>query len=174
MSDPFAPGLGSEPEPFDPRKHRIEADLERTARGDPAEGYRYEYRPTSDLPVPTPVDGFTFRYIRVSNAALMDTRNVAKRTAEGWAPCTPEEQPEVARLLGKVGVNADGNIEIGGLMLCKLPNYILKARTEYYQRMARQQMEGVDNTFLREQHAKMPKLAPERRTEVSFPGRTQG
>ena len=42
------------------------------------------------------------------------------------------------------------NVEIGGLLLCKMPEERVNARRKYYENMNKAQMEGVDNSFMRE------------------------
>lgn len=168
--DPFVeqPGLGVTAPDFDPRQHReFLASARDDARASVEAAYRPEFRPMADLPEPTPEAGFVFRYIRVAAENVSDTRNVARRFAEGWVPVSATEQPRVAKLLGKVGVNADGNIEIGGLMLCKLPVEIQEARTRYYQKVSGDQMRAVDAQYMRGADRRMPKLAPERSTTIS-------
>jgi hypothetical protein len=169
--DPFskeAPGLGVETPDFDPRRHRDLIDEKRTAPHERNEdAFRPEYRPMADLPEPEPEAGFVFRYVRVSAGGVHDTRNIARRFAEGWRPVSATEQPKVANLLGRIGVNADGHIEIGGLMLCKLPVEIQSARTRYYQRIASDQLRAVDSRYLAGQDRRMPKLAPERSSYVT-------
>jgi hypothetical protein len=67
-------------------------------------------------------------------------------------------------------VDADsksGNVEIGGLMLCKIPEERVKARQAYYEGLANQQIKSVDNAFMRENDPRMP-LFSEKRSEVSF------
>lgn len=176
MEDPFtssntpAPsGVGNVPD-FDPRQVRVQAELDRSGREDTHPDGRPLFRPMSDLPIPDPQPGFTHRYIRVSNNQQADTRNMGRRFAEGWTPCGVEEQPRVAKLLGRYGVNADGNIEIGGLMLCKLPTEIKQARDRYYSTAAQNQIDAVNTTYMRDENRRMPKLAPEHNTTVSFPG----
>jgi len=41
-------------------------------------------------------------------------------------------------------------VEIGGLLLCKMPEERVKQRRAYYDNMNKAQMDGVDNSFLRE------------------------
>ena len=61
-----------------------------------------------------------------------------------------------------------GNIEVGGLLLCKAPEEKMKSRSEHFQKMANNQMESVDNNYLRENDPRMPMLKPERNTRTTF------
>jgi hypothetical protein len=65
--------------------------------------------------------------------------------------------------------NKDGNVEIGGLLLCKKPREMADARREYYDQKARNQMESVDNSFMRNNDARMP-LFSDRKSTVSKGG----
>jgi hypothetical protein len=60
-----------------------------------------------------------------------------------------------------------GNIEIGGLLLCKAPDELMKQRDNFYTRQAESQMDAVDNNFMRQNDARMP-LFTEKRTTTSF------
>ncbi len=60
-----------------------------------------------------------------------------------------------------------GNVEIGGLMLCKAPSERVDARKAYYEGVNQQQIQSVDNSFMRENDPRMP-LFSEKRSEVSF------
>ena len=61
-----------------------------------------------------------------------------------------------------------GNIEIGGLLLCKAPEETAKARQRHYEELASQQMESVDRTYMRENDPRMPVLKPDRTTRTTF------
>jgi len=63
--------------------------------------------------------------------------------------------------------NANGNVEIGGLLLCKMPVEMIEARNQHYQQQAEGQMESVDNNLMRQSDPRMP-LFNDRKTEVSF------
>jgi hypothetical protein len=52
-------------------------------------------------------------------------------------------------------------------MLCKIPTEILEGRQAYYERLTQQQINSVDNNFMRENDSRMP-LFTEKRSEVSF------
>jgi len=122
---------------------------------------RYVYKPSSALPEPTPEPGFRFRWIATSVFGQANPTNVSQKYREGWVPVKAEDHPEL-QLQG----NAEGNVEIGGLLLCKAPKEMLEGRREYYARSAKQQMESVDNHFMRNNDARMP-LFSERKSSVS-------
>ena len=79
---------------------------------------------------------------------------------EGWEPVKAVDHPE----LMLTGDTKTGNVEIGGLMLCKMPAELTKSRDEYYNRQATQQMESVDNHFLRNNDPRMPLFADRKST----------
>lgn len=67
-----------------------------------------------------------------------------------------------------VGSRFAGNIEIGGLLLCRAPKEKMEARTRHFEQVAENQMNSVDNNFLRENDPRMPLLKPERNTRTTF------
>jgi hypothetical protein len=62
----------------------------------------------------------------------------------------------------------EGNVEVGGLLLCRNDKENVEARNEHFRDVAQRQMESVDNNYLRENDPRMPMLKPERSTKVSF------
>jgi hypothetical protein len=62
----------------------------------------------------------------------------------------------------------DGNVEVGGLLLCRNSKENVEARNEHYRNLAHRQMESVDNNYLRENDPRMPMLKPERSTKTTF------
>ena len=122
---------------------------------------RYVYRPASALPEPSPEPGFKFRWIATSVFGQANPTNVSQKYREGWVPVKAEDYPEL-QLQG----NKDGNVEVGGLMLCKAPEEMVLARKEYYSNVNSQQMESVDNHFMRNNDARMP-LFSDRKSSVS-------
>ena len=59
---------------------------------------------------------------------------------------------------------SEGHIEIGGLLLCKMPEEKLRSRGEYQRQKAEQQQEAIDNTYMRENDPRSPLLKTERGT----------
>ena len=71
-------------------------------------------------------------------------------------------------VMSDINSRFEGNIEIGGLLLCKAPEDKVQQREEYFQNMAESQMESVDNNFLKQNDPRMPVLKPERSTRTTF------
>jgi hypothetical protein len=122
---------------------------------------RMEYRPASSLPDPTPEAGYVFRWIATHVLGNADPTNVSKKTREGWEPVRAEDHPELALFVGK-----SGNVELGGLMLCKMPEELAKSREEYYRRQSNAQIDAVDNNLMRQNDPRMP-LFKERKSTTS-------
>jgi hypothetical protein len=96
-----------------------------------------------------------------------DNTNVSQKFREGWTPVRAEDHPELS-VMSDIDSRFEGNIEVGGLLLCKAPEGKMKSREEHFQRMAASQMESVDNNFLKQNDPRMPVLNPERSTRTTF------
>jgi hypothetical protein len=59
------------------------------------------------------------------------------------------------------------NIEVAGLLLCKVPDELMEQRRAHFDKLTQAQTESVDNNFMRENDARMP-LFSEKRTKTSF------
>lgn len=112
------------------------------------------YRPPNALPDPVPAPGFVYRWVATSLLGQSLATNVSTKLREGWVPVKAEDHPEL-----QLAPNAQGNVEIGGLMLCKIPKELADARNDYYSGQAQNQMESVDNHFMRNNDPRMPLFA---------------
>jgi hypothetical protein len=126
-----------------------------------------QWTPPSTLPTPDPSDGFRYRWIRTATLGASDAPNVSNKFRQGWVPVKKEDHPEITVMADR---NSDfpENIEIGGLILCKIPEEVADQRNDYYENAARQQLESVDQSLMRESNASMPILKPERKSRVEF------
>jgi len=124
------------------------------------------WRPPETLPQPDPRPGWVHRYIRLSTMGTADPSNISSKLREGYEPCKAEEYPEMMMHATTEG-RFKGNIEVGGLLLCRIPEEFLQQRAEYYANQNKAQMESVDNNFMRENDPRMP-LFSERKTKVTF------
>ena len=124
------------------------------------------WAPPALLPDPEPEAGYTFRWIRTSTQNVTDPSNISAKFREGWEPVSIKTQPQMQMFSGNNPKYPD-SIEIGGLMLCKCPTEFMEQRAAHYQRQADNQMESVDNSFMRQSDARMPLFA-EKRSNVTF------
>ena len=121
---------------------------------------RAVYVPPTSLPDPTPEPGYAYRWIATHVVGKADHPNVSRKMREGWVPVKAEDHPEL-QLFGDAGT---GNVEIGGLMLCKMSVEQAKARDDYYANQAQNQMDSVDNHFMRNNDPRMPLFAERKST----------
>ena len=126
---------------------------------------RAVYVPPSALPDPTPEPGYVYRWIATHILGEAQNVNVSNKMREGWEPVKAVDHPE----LMLEGNAKTGNVEIGGLMLCKMPVERMRAREAYYNNQNRAQMESVDNNFLRNNDPRMP-LFSEKNSSASRGG----
>jgi hypothetical protein len=104
------------------------------------------YAPPPLLPMPEPIDGYVFKWIRKSSRGEIDTRNMARRAQQGWTLVRKEDYPHIASLVDPF--NSTGEyIESGGLILAKIPEELAEQIRDYNTRRARAQVRAVDNTY---------------------------
>ena len=144
-----------------------EVDVARAPRKSREESERPKvWQPASTLPEPDKQAGYTYRWVRVSTLGQNDARNISAAFREGWEPVSIAEQPNF-----KFFVDPDSrfkdNIEVAGLLLCKIPDEILAQRKEHFERLTQAQSESVNNNFMRENDPRMP-LFTERKSKTSF------
>jgi hypothetical protein len=125
-----------------------------------------QWMPPELLPEPDKQAGFTYRWIRVSMLNAADPRNISAKLREGYEPVSIEEQPKFRLLANRDGVWKD-NIEIGGLLLTKIPTSMVQQREKYYATQTKQQTEAVDNNLMRQSDPRMP-IYKENRSSTTF------
>ena len=128
-----------------PKQNRLARELDtRKAAARPE-----AWRPPETLPMPDERPGWKHRYIRISTLGTADPGNISSKLREGYEPCKADEYPELMLHAATEG-RFKGGIEVGGLLLCRIPEEFLKQREEYYSKQNRAQMDSVDNSFMRE------------------------
>jgi hypothetical protein len=124
------------------------------------------WRPPEALPSPDERPGWKHRWVRLSTLGTSDPSNIPSRLREGYEPCKADDYPELMMHATTEG-RFKGNIEVGGLLLCRIPAEFLDQRMKYYENQNKAQMDSVDNNFLRENDPRMP-LFSEKKSKVSF------
>jgi hypothetical protein len=124
------------------------------------------WRPPEALPSPDDRPGWKHRWIRISMMGSTDPKNISSSFREGYEPCKAEEYPELMMHATEDG-RFKGGIEVGGLLLCRIPEEFLKQRASYYEEQNKANMESVDNNFMKDNHPLMSKFS-EKQTRVTF------
>jgi hypothetical protein len=143
-------------------ENRLTRELENRAQQERPK----QWAPAETLPEPDKQAGFAYRWIRVSTLGNADPRNLSGKLREGWEPVKVSEQPKF-KLLIDPNSRFGENIEIGGLLLCKTPEEFVKQRNDYYANQTQAQTNAIDNSFMRENDARMP-LFSERKSTTTF------
>lgn len=125
-----------------------------------------QWQPASVLPEPDKQAGYAYRWVRVSALGKADPRNLSAKLREGWEPVRIEEQPQFRMLIDPDSRFKD-NVEVAGLLLCKMPEEFVEQRNAHFAAQNQAQMDSVDNNFMRENDARMP-LFKEKRSTTSF------
>ena len=143
-------------------ENRITRDVDTRARAERPKAWQ----PASTLPEPDKLDGYNYRWVRVSTLGQNDARNASSAFREGWEPVRIEEQPKFQNLTDPDSRYKD-NIEVAGLLLCKIPTEFMDQRRAHFEKITQAQNESVDSNFMRENDPRMP-LFSERRSKTSF------
>lgn len=123
-----------------------------------------QWSPPSLLPEFSKKPGWAYRWIRVSLANESDARNASSKMREGWEPVKHSEYPEI-KLTSNPNSQYKDAVEVGGLILCKMPQEMVDQRNQYYKQKAEGQAEAVDNSFLKENDPRMPLFSDKKSTK---------
>jgi hypothetical protein len=143
-------------------ENRLSRELESRTK---AERPKQWARPET-LPQPDKQPGYRYKWIRISTLGQADPRNISSKLREGYEPVRIEEQPQFQMLVDPNSRFKD-NVEVAGLLLCKIPEEMAEQRNAYFAEQTQAQIDSVDNNFMRENDARMP-LFRERKSSASF------
>jgi hypothetical protein len=113
------------------------------------------WRPPQQLPDPNPELGYSFRWIRVAMLGADDPKNISTSLGEGWEPVKASDHPEI-RLFNSGNNRFPDSIEIGGLLLCKIPTEFMEQRNRFFEQKTEADARAVDSNFMRENDPRMP------------------
>ena len=125
-------------------------------------------RPSS-LDAPPAPDGYIHRWIRAEVQGYQDTKNVISRLREGYELVRADEYPDWQLPTIEDGKHA-GVIGVGGLLLARIPEELIKQRDAYYSGLTQDQIKAVDNDLLKDAHPSMPISKPDRQSRATFGG----
>ena len=145
-----------------PRQNRLSREMESRA----ATMRPQAWRAPETLPSPDDRPGWKHRWVRLSTLGQADPSNISSKLREGYEPCKAEDYPEMMTYATTEG-RFKGGIEMGGLLLCRIPQEFLDQRMKHYENQNKAQVDSVDNSFLRENDPRMP-LFSEKKSKVTF------
>ena len=125
--------------------------------------------PPSSLDAPPAPDGFRYRWIRAESLGFDDSKNIQGRLRSGYELVRAEEVENASDYPVLDTGKYKGVIGVGGLLLAKVPEEIVAARTAYIKKRTEGMNEAVDNDLMREQHKSMP-INIDRQSRVTFGG----
>lgn len=126
------------------------------------------WRPPSSLDAPEAPPGFQHRWIRAETLGVDDKKNMSGRIREGFELVRADEYPDFPSPTVDTGKH-EGVIGVGGLLLARIPEEIVKEREDYFKSQTLAQEESVDNNLFKEQHRSMP-ISVDRQSRVTFGG----
>src|SRR5210317_1239681 len=123
-----------------------------------------QWSPPSLLPEFSKKPGWAYRWIRITLANEPDARNASSKMREGWEPVKHSEHPEI-KLTSNPNSQYKDAVEVGGLLLCKMPQEMVDQRNAYYRQKTEGQAQAVDNSFLKENDPRMPLFSDKKSTK---------
>ena len=126
------------------------------------------WTPPSSLDAPPAPAGFHHRWIRAETMGFDDTKNMAGRLRSGYELVRADAYPGSDYPVMNEG-KYKGVIGVGGLLLARIPEEIVKARDDYFKKVIHDKDEAIESDLLKDQHPSMP-INAERQTRVTFGG----
>ena len=126
------------------------------------------WTPPSSLDAPPAPDGYHHRWIRAETMGFDDTKNMAGKLRSGYELVRADEYPGSNYPVMTEG-KYKGVIGVGGLLLARIPEEIVKSRDEYFKKITQDRDTAVEQDLMKEQHPSMP-INADRQTRVTFGG----
>lgn len=99
-------------------------------------------RPTN-LDAPPPRPGYVQRWVRAAFRSDGDNLNWSQKLREGWQPRDPNTIPDVASYFPVKEHSVGSVVQVGGLILCEMPEARVRAREKAIRAATDRQMESV-------------------------------
>ena len=126
------------------------------------------WTPPSSLDAPPAPTGFQHRWLRAESLGFQDTKNISGRIRSGYELVRADEYPDSDFPVVEDG-KYKGVIGVGGLVLARVPDEIVKQRGDYYAKQHNDKVEALDKDLLKDEHPSMP-INIDRQTRVTFGG----
>lgn len=144
------------------RQDRVEEERADDPRED--ESRPLVWNPPSKLETPKARRGMTQKWVRKSLLGTEEPHHVASRHREGWRPRPAETAPDFP-------ASKDGRIEMGGLLLCEMPNSMVEQRNAHYLDRTNQQDDAIAHDLHKAREQGEPsKFIQDRETKITRGG----
>ena len=98
--------------------------------------------------------------IALINYPVFDRESFLKDIIHQFGQETEAEDHPELQVLPDIDSRFEGNVEVGGLLLCENSTEYVESRREAHDDMAQSQIQSVDNNYLRQSDPRMPVLNP--------------
>ena len=132
------------------------------------ESHKKVWTPPSSLDAPPAPTGFQHRWLRAESLGFNDSKNIQGRLRSGYELVRSDEYPDSDYPVVEDG-KYKGVIGVGGLLLARVPDEIVKQRGDYYAKQHNDKVEALDKDLLKEEHQSMP-INIDRQSRVTFGG----
>ena len=149
----------------------METDDKKTSRASQTKAKtakKVVWTPPSSLDAPNAPAGYRHRWIRAEVMGFDDTKNMAAMLRSGYELVRADEYSGSDYPIISEG-KYKGVIGVGGLLLARIPNEIVKSREEYFNKMTQDKEDAIEQDLMKEEHPSMP-INQERQTRVTFGG----
>ena len=126
------------------------------------------WTPPSSLDAPPAPDGYRHRWIRAEKLGYNDTKNVAAYLREGYELVSSDEYPDSDYPTSNDGKYA-GVIQVGGLLLARIPEEIALQIEAYYNKQTQDKEEAINNDLMKEKQSGMS-FSSDSQSRVTFGG----
>ncbi len=126
------------------------------------------WTPPSSLDAPPAPDGYRHRWIRAETLGYNDTKNVAASLREGYELVRSDEYPDSDYPTSNDGKYA-GVIQVGGLLLARIPEEIALQIEAYYNKQTQDKDEAINNDLMKEKQSGMS-FSSDSQSRVTFGG----
>jgi hypothetical protein len=109
------------------------------------------WMPPAMLDAPPPRPGYRQRWIATSILGKDESANVSRRLREGWEPRKVDTLPEDWKLRAPTLDHGKfaGYVGVEGMLLCEMPEELVRQRTNYYRDITSAQQQYVGEQLAR-------------------------
>ena len=100
------------------------------------------WTPPSSLDAPPAPDGFKHRWIRAESVGFDDSSNMSAKLRSGYELVRADEYSDVDYPSIQDG-KYKGVIGLGGLLLARIPEEIVKSREEYFKKQTQERNDAI-------------------------------